>query len=437
MHLNKIVKNVQKVSTIILAGGQGTRLFPLTKTRCKPAVVFGGRYRLIDVPISNSLNSRLRKIFVISQYFSQSLNEHIVNTFSLDHFQGSKIEMLTPEEKIDKKNWYEGTADAVRKNLKTLLQTPTEYFLILSGDQLYNMDLSSMLDFAQKHHADLTVATLPVQKKDASRMGILKINEDQEIVDFVEKPKDPAVLMQYKLQEDLMPKELKHYKAGKDNGALFLASMGIYVFKRDALISLLEEDPREDFGKHLIPTQIKKGRSYAFCHKGYWEDIGTIKSFYDANLALTTNSIDLNLYSEAAPIYAQAQNLPSSRIVNTKMTDSLICEGSIIFADEISHSMIGLRSFIDKGTVIKDSIIMGNQYYSPPNQNAQNLPDHFGIGKNCLIQNAIIDEHTWVGDNVKLTNKQGLQEYEGDGIYIRDGIIVVPAGTELPNGFEL
>ncbi|MCB1110607.1 MAG: NTP transferase domain-containing protein, partial [Chlamydiia bacterium] len=289
-----------RVACVILAGGQGTRLFPLTQHRCKPAVNFGGRYRLIDVPISNSLNSNMNHIFVISQYFSSSLNQHIKETYLLDQFQGGSLNLLTPEERPEGKIWYQGTADAVRQNLEALTQTPIDYFLILSGDQLYNMDLQAMVEFAYDQDADLTIAALPVDQVSAPRLGLLNIDPDYRIIDFQEKPKDPAVLEKFKLSDDFV-KEHDIY-CGKP--PCFLASMGIYVFKKDVLISLLQEDTREDFGKHMIPTQLKRGNASAFLYQGYWEDIGTISSYYDANLALTTNSLGLNLYNEVLPIYA-------------------------------------------------------------------------------------------------------------------------------------
>ena len=262
------------VATIILAGGQGTRLFPLTEKRCKPAVCFGGRYRLIDIPISNSINSGIKQIYVISQYFSSSLNHHIKETFSLDPIQGGAIHFLYPEENENGMSIYQGTADAIRKNLPAFESCTSEYFLILSGDQLYNMDLFSMIEFTKKKNADLTIATLPVTKKEAHRMGLLKINQDEDILEFYEKPQEPAILDHYQLDA----KFLSSKGLAKTTEPHYLGSMGIYVFKKEALFRLLKEDNREDFGKYLIPNQIKKGKSAAFYYNGYLEDIGTISS---------------------------------------------------------------------------------------------------------------------------------------------------------------
>jgi glucose-1-phosphate adenylyltransferase len=422
-----------RVACVILAGGQGTRLFPLTMHRCKPAVSFGGRYRLIDIPISNSLNSKMNNIFVISQYFSSDLINHIKETYRLDHFQGGSLVFLNPEERTTGKIWYKGTADAVRKNLEHLMKLPIDYFLILSGDQLYNMDLKAMVSFAKRKGADLTIATLPVEKAEASRLGLLKIDKESRIIDFHEKPKDPTTLGKLQLSDQFIDDQaIKNITC-----PCFLASMGIYVFKRDVLLSLLKEDFRDDFGKHIIPSQIKDGKSYAFLHQGYWEDIGTISSFYEANLALTTNSLGIDLYNEVLPIYARNHHLPGSRIHKTRVTDSLICDGSIVHAEEIKNSVIGIRGVINKGTIIRNSIILGNEYYTAPDGEEGSAKQKFEIGEHCLIEKTIIDENVTIGNKVTLTNQKDLKKYDGDGIFIRDGIIVIPSGTTLPDNFTL
>ena len=411
------------VATIVLAGGQGTRLFPLTANRCKPAVAFGGRYRLIDIPISNSLNSKIRQIFVISQYFASDLHQHITSTYQLDRFREGGIELLTPQETPEGKNWYKGTADAVRQNLDFLLKTPAEYFLILSGDQLYNMDLVRMIQFAKKEDADLVIAALPVKEAEARRMGLLKIDSASRITDFYEKPQEAAQLKYFQLPEKADP---PHY----------LGSMGIYVFKRSAIASLAEETG-DDFGKHLIPTLIKKSKSSAFVYDGYWEDIGTVASYYQANLALTTQRNCLDTYNENNPIFSQPYNIPGAMIRGTKVKNSIISQGAIVEAEEITHSVVGIRSQIGKGTIIRDSIIIGNRFYHPPEHLRAQLPTHLTIGQNCLIEKAIVDEHTSIGNHVQLINKQNIQKMDGDGIYIREGIIIVMPGTSLPDGFIL
>jgi len=412
---------------VILAGGQGTRLFPLTQNRCKPAVNFGGRYRLIDVPISNSLNAKMNHIFVISQYFSSGLNEHIQKTYPLDHFQGGSLTLLSPEERCEGRVWYQGTADAVRKNLDALMQLPTDYFLILSGDQLYNMDLETMVNFAFEKDADLTIGALPIGYSEASRFGLLNIDANSSVVDFQEKPTDPEILKRFQLSDNFVIKN----DILCSSPPCFLASMGIYVFKKKALLALLEEDPREDFGKHMIPTQLKKGGVTAFLHQGYWEDIGTIASFYEANLALTTQSLGLNLYDELLPIYAHNHHLPGARLTNTKVSHSIICDGSLLEAEKISHSIVGMRSVIKKGSCLERSILVGNSSYASYKESRL----RYEIGENCHIENAIIDQDVTIGNHVTLTNKKQLTHYDGEGIYVRDGIIIVTSKTVVPDHF--
>jgi glucose-1-phosphate adenylyltransferase len=328
---------------------------------------------------------------------------------------------------------YEGTADAIRKNLASFKKCNSNYFLILSGDQLYNMDLFSMITFSKKKNADLTIAALPVRESEAKRMGLLKIDNTGDVLDFYEKPTDPKVLKQYRLEDNFL--ESRNIPVNKEHH--YLGSMGIYVFKREALFHLLENYPEADFGKHLIPAQISRGKTAAFYYNGYWEDIGTISSYYTATLALTNNHLGLDLYNEALPIFSNSVYLPCARITNTKVEHSILSQGSIIEAKEISHSMLGLRSIVKKGTVIKHSIIIGNQFYSPPNSLKDALPESFTIGEDCHIERAILDEHVKIGNRVQLVNKNKLQHYDGPGIFIRDGIIVVSSGTVLPDDFVL
>ncbi len=421
-----------KVACVILAGGKGTRLHPLTSSRAKPGVTFGGHYRLVDIPISNALNAQLRNIYVLAQYYSSSLSSHIKETFQLDHYQSSRLVMLTPEETPEGKIWFEGTADAVRKNIDYLLHTPIDYVIILSGDQLYNMDLSAMLQFAKEKDADLTIATLPVGEDVAPRMGIMEVNDAFDIIDFVEKPEEQSVREKLVLSAPFV----KKHKISVEHSPAYLASMGIYLFKKDVLISLLQEDPREDFGKHLIPTQMKKGKTAAFLYQGYWEDIGTVKSFYEANLALTRNELNLNLYDEASPIYSNTPPLPSARVVGTRVLDSIVCQGAIVHAKEVTNSIIGVRSQIGEGCVVRDSIIQGNQYYESPVEQLGDSLRQYRIGKNCHFEKVIIDENVTIGDNVRLTNASNLTEYDSDTLFVRDGIIVVPSGAIIPDNFS-
>ena len=418
----------ENIGSIVLAGGKGTRLYPLTINHSKPAVCFGGRYKLIDIPISNSLNSNIRQIFVICQYLSSEIQHHLSKTYQFDNFFPGRLDVLTPEERPNKERvFFEGTADAVRKNIDTILELPVDYFLILSGDQLYNIDFQKMFEFAKKKDADLTIASISVKEKDAIRLGLLKIDSSAKIVDFFEKPQEKEILNKFKMPSSFIEKH-------KCEKSPYLGSMGIYIFKRRALIDLLNEDPREDFGKHLIPTQLKKGKAFSFIYDGYWEDIGTIKSFYDANIALCNTKCGLKTYDERNPIFTNAHHLPGAKIKNTKITESIICEGSIIEADEITNSMIGLRSRIKKGCKIRNSILLGNSTYSNPKK--QDSLDVFEVLENTLIENAIIDERVKIGKNVKLINKNKLKEYDSDKLYVRDSIIVVTSNTYIEDGFE-
>jgi glucose-1-phosphate adenylyltransferase len=427
-------KSPIQVATIVLAGGQGTRLHPLTEHHSKPAVSYGGRYRLIDIPISNSINSDFRQIFVIAQYLSAELQHHVSQTYQFDHFNPGSVDVLTPQENEDGvRQWFTGTADAVRKNLPTILKSTAEYFLILSGDQLYNINFQSMVAFAQKNDADLTIATLPVFKKDAKRMGLLQIAGDGNITDFVEKPQDDAVIDRFQIPKNLC----EEWNVKDHNKPCYLGSMGIYVFKRQTLIDLLTQDPRDDFGFHLIQTAVSKGKTFSFLYHGYWEDIGTVASYYEANLMLTDSKQGLNTYDETNPIYTRSTYLPGPRIESTHITKSIICEGSIIEAKEITHCVIGLRSRIRTGSIIRDTVMMGNHLYMPPIIAGKEQLDDYGIGENCLIEKAIIDEHVRIGNNVKLINEKKLDRYDGQGIFIRDGIIIVTAGAVLPDGFVL
>lgn len=396
------------VASVILAGGKGERLFPLTINHSKPAMIYGGRYRLIDIPVSNSLNSNINEIFVLAQYLPKELEDHLRETYQFSSPLQGNIDFLTPETINGKTLSFEGTADAIRKSLKKILKNSFEYLLVLSGDQLYNIDFNDMLRFSVEKNADLTIATLEVEKKDAKRFGILKINEQSTVIDFIEKPNEKEVLEKFKLK--------------KENQEKYLASMGIYIFKRKVLENLLMEKGN-DFGKNLIPLQFKKGNTAAYVYEGYWEDIGTIESYYNANKALTVSST--LQYDEFHPIYFKKNYLPGTKINNTLLENSIICEGSLIEAKTIKNSIIGLRSLIKSGTVILDSIIMGNSDYK--NQK-------FSIGENCFIKKTIIDENVVIGNNVSLTNKQNLLKYEGEGIYVRDGIIVVT--KNLPHNFE-
>lgn len=418
--------DMSRIAAIILGGGQGTRLFPLTQSRCKPAISFGGRYRLIDVPISNSVNSGCHKIFIITQFLSSSLHQHIFNTYRHDIFSSGFLELLPVEEKPSQKEWFQGTADAVRQNLDYFIETPVDYFLILSGDQLYNMDFQEMVRLAKSSDADVIVAALPINASEAKRMGVLKINQQQFITEFCEKPQEDEKLQNLRQPIDDLTTPEKP----------FLGSMGIYLFKREALIRFLSHKEHADFGKHLIPAAVKEGKAAAYLNQGYWEDIGTVGSFYEANMALTKSEPDFDCYDEHWPVYSNRYNLPGPKIFNTTIKNSIICEGCIVEADSVTHSILGPRTVIKSGCIIRDTYIMGNDFYIPPIHTSR-IPEQLHIDENCVIQKAILDKHVHLGKGVKLINKHNLDHYDGGDIFIRDGVIVVPRGISIPDGFIL
>ncbi len=430
--------SLDQVAVIILGGGEGTRLKPLTQTRCKPAISFGGRYSLIDIPISHSLTTGLKKIYVIGQYLAYSLQKHLFQTFYNHGISQNQIQLLVPEERSGEKIWYHGTADAIRQNLKYFSDISADYFLILSGDQLYNINFQTMINFGLEVDAGMLIAAQPVNKKEAMRMGLLKIEYGgSRIFDFYEKPQDDATLERFYTDEYTL--KLLGYEGG--HGKHYLGSMGIYLFKRQTLFELLKADSRDDFGKHLIHTQMKNENVHAFLYDGYWEDIGTIESYYHANLALTRLGDDrkkgLQCYDEKGLIITKSYNLPGAKVSNCTLDRVILCEGSVIEGKEITHSVIGVRSVIDSGSVVRDSIILGNDYYQRAPIAAGEPIFRPGIGKNCIIEKAIIDENVSIGDNVLLQNRHGHLNFDSkDGlIVVRDGIMVIPRGTTIPSNY--
>lgn len=416
--------DMNRVGTIILAGGQGSRLYPLTRTNCKPAMTFGGKYRLIDVPMSNSIHSGCHKIFIVTQFLSKSLHDHIFKTYRPGLFTKGFVEVLSVEEKPQTKTWFQGTADAIRQNIDYLTEVPVDYFLILSGDQLYHMNYQKMMQVALQTNADLVIAALPVEESQTKRFGILKINQNNFITHFIEKPADKTLLEGMQITDE------------KQSTPSYLGSMGIYLFKRKALLQLLLKDMREDFGKHLIPTMIEKGSVAAYLHEGYWEDVGTIESYYQANMTLIEDQPRFNWHDENFPLMTYSHNLPPPKIGHCQIKNSIICEGSVIEAEEVSGSILGPRTRIKKGSVIRDSYIIGNDFYHS-REAKDSASENLQIGENCRIERAIIDKHVCIGNNVTLINKNKLDQYSSDEIFIRDGIIVVPRGSCLPNGFVL
>jgi len=408
-----------KTVAIILGGGTGSRLYPLTMDRSKPAVPIAGKYRLIDIPISNCLNSDIRKMFVATMYNSASLNKHIKNTYHFDMFSSGFVDIMAAEQTRESKDWFQGTADAVRQTLPRLKKIDYDYVLILSGDQLYNMDFEAILEYHVTQKADLTVATIPVNAKDATAFGIMKVDEKGMIGSFVEKP--PA--SEVEQWKSVLPE--KYTDIGKD----YLASMGIYVFNKKTMQRLFDENAKSnDFGKDIIPYAVSK-EDYAvasYPYDGYWADIGTISSFLEANLKLTDFLPRFQLYNNQKKIYTHARMLSPSKLFGTRLTHGLISDGCICHAAEITRSVVGIRSRIGQGTIIEGSIIMGNDYYQTVDDLTQ-LPDNelLGIGNNCVIKNAIIDKNARVGHNVTIIGGEGLEDIETDTYCIREGIIIL------------
>lgn len=417
-----------KMVSVILGGGAGTRLFPLTDKRSKPAVPIGGKYRLIDIPISNCINSGVKRMFVLTQFNSASLNQHIKNTFQFDMFSKGFVDILAAEQTRGNESWFQGTADAVRQCMHHLKDHEHDYILILSGDQLYQMDFEKLARNHIAQGADLTIATIPVVAKDASGFGIMKVKADGFIDSFIEKPKG-NVLKDWK--SEVSPENKKDKKD-------YLASMGIYIFNKKALKKLFNENENSvDFGKEIIPHAITSGYKVAsYSYDGYWEDIGTIRSFYEANLALTDNVPAFNLFDNQQIVFTRARLLGPSKIFGTKLSKSVLSEGCILHAKAISGSIIGIRSRIGKRTVIKDSVVFGNDYYEKleeiTDKKRKSIP--MGIGEDCIIEEAIIDKNVHIGKGVIIRGGSRLKDKQTDTYCIVDGVVVVKKGASIKAG---
>ncbi|MBX7209930.1 MAG: glucose-1-phosphate adenylyltransferase [Verrucomicrobiaceae bacterium] len=412
---------------IIMGGGAGTRLFPLTKDRAKPAVPLAGKYRLVDIPISNCINSGVRQVYVLTQYNSASLNRHISRAYKFDLFGRSFVEILAAQQTPEGTEWYQGTADAVRQNIKTFLQGNWDYFLILSGDQLYRMDFRKVMTQHLASKADITIATLPCDEARAKSFGIMQSDAEGLIHEFVEKPKDPAVLEKFR-----MPLETVRNLGLAEQEPHFQASMGIYVFNRAALIDALDND-FNDFGKDIIPAMIKKHRVCAYNFQGYWEDIGTIRSFFEANLDLCRLVPQYDFFDSLAPIYTHARFLPATKINGAAIREALISDGCIISDAHIETAILGVRSIVETGTTIRESIIMGADYYAGAAHRDNTRPPP-GIGRNCRIERTIIDKNVHIGDNVVITPGGKPAHMDEKLFCIRDGILVIPKDTVIPAG---
>lgn len=412
---------------LILGGGQGSRLYPLTHHRSKPAVPIAGKYRLIDIPISNCINSGVRRMFVLTQFNSASLNRHIKNTYHFDSFHSGFVDILAAEQTPQSEKWFQGTADAVRQSMHHLSQHDYDYVLILSGDQLYQMDFKQMAEEHIRKNAELTIATLPVNAKEATEFGIMKVDTEGYISEFIEKPK-ADVLPLWKSPVD---------KVNTKKGKVYLASMGIYIFNRKTLEQLFKENPEAtDFGKGIIPASIQGHRKVAaYQYDGYWTDIGNISSFFEANLALCDPIPQFNLFDNFKQVYTRPRSLAPSKIFGTKMNQSVIAEGSIIHASKIERCVIGIRSRIGKKTTLKNCIVMGNDFYQTLEEivlQKDEIP--MGIGENCHIENAILDKDCRIGNNVKIVGHASLKDEETEHYTIKQGIVVVKKKAVIANG---
>jgi glucose-1-phosphate adenylyltransferase len=423
--------STHNVLAVILGGGRGTRLFPLTKDRAKPAVPLGGKYRLVDIPISNCINSGLVRIYLLTQFNSASLHRHISQSYKFDHFSAGFVEILAAEQTLTDDSWYEGTADAVRKNLIHFQNNAFDYMLVLSGDQLYRMDYRTLLRHHVARQADITVATIPVERKSVPGFGIMKMNEELRITDFVEKPKDRAVQDAFKL-----PQEWYSRLEINSQEDLFLASMGIYVFNRQALFDLLTE-ANQDFGKHVIPNALSTRRVNAYVFQGVWEDIGTIRSFFDCSLELTAELPRFNMFDMTAPVYTRPRFLPSSKINGGNIEQSLVSDGCIINHCTIRQSILGLRSVVSRGCHIQRTVLMGHDFYESLESVAQHQAagqPRMGIGENTRIENAIIDKNARVGDNCVLSPAGKPKDMDHPLCFIRDGVLIIPKNGLVPHG---
>lgn len=412
------------VLCVIMGGGQGARLYPLTKVRAKPAVPIFGRYRLIDIPVSNCLNSGLNNIYILTQFNSESLNKHISRSYKIDPFSKGFVEIIAADQSMDNTDWFQGTADAVRRSLKHFNDPSYKYILVLSGDQLYKMDLRDLVRFHIEKDSEITISCNPVAPEDVSELGIMGITENNRINKFHEKPKDSHSV------SDMMVK-----KGGK---GFFLGSMGIYLFNRDALIDILKKNPKTDFGKEIIPDSFSNKRTYAFVYNGYWRDIGTIRSFYNENLALTEDIPPLDMFDENWLFFTRTRYLPPAKINSSHIVKSLIAEGAIIQnGAKLRHSVIGIRSRINTNSSVEDSIVIGNDFYETLDDirynHSKGIP-LLGVGENCVVRKAIIDKNVRIGDRTKIINHKRVQEYEGENYCIKDGIVIVEKNVIIPPG---
>lgn len=423
-----------RVISLILGGGRGTRLYPLTKSRSKPAVPIAGKYRLIDIPVSNCIHSGLHRIFVVTQFNSVSLHRHIYNTYKFDPFEGGFVEILAAQQTMESENWYQGTADAVRRNIPYFTEKDYDLVLILSGDQLYRMDFQEMIKTHVENKAVVTIAALPVPESEARSCGIMRIQADGRVIDFEEKPKTQEKLNRVRTDPNWLDK-----LGLKAQGRPYLASMGIYVFNRKTLVDLLNSSTATDFGHELLPQTIAQQRVQAHLFDGYWEDIGTVGAFHQANIDLTLDHPPFDFTHGEQPIFTRPRFLPSSRIMGATVRNSLICDGCVIGRGSvIENSVIGVRSVIGDNVTIRDSYLMGADWYEQPHELRSNPGEgivNLGVGAGSVIERAIVDKNARIGKNVKVLNETGVVDSEEAATHvIRDGVVVVPKQTVLREG---
>lgn len=428
MKTNKDIND--KCISLILGGGVGSRLYPLTKERSKPAVPIGGKYRLIDIPISNCLNSGLRRIYVLTQYNSASLNKHIKNTFSFDRFSSAFVDIMAAEQTKENYNWFQGTADAVRQSMRNLINDDFEYILILSGDQLYHMDFEAFINNHMETDADVSIATIPCNAKQATAFGIMKVAATGKIERFIEKP-----------SADLLPEWTSEVSDKlKGEGRNHLASMGIYIFKKEVIIQMLEKyQDAIDFGKEIIPSSLSDNLNVqGYMYDGYWEDVGDIKDYFEANLEMAGDAPRFTLFDKMNTVYTRGRMLPPSKVFGSTISKSLIAEGSLIYAKEITNSIVGIRSWIGAGTVIHNCYVIGNDSYPDlASLTAKSVSQMEGIGANCRIENAIIDKHVQIGDGCTIIGDDSLEDIETEHYCIRKGLIVINKKARIPAGTKI
>ncbi|MBN1405336.1 MAG: glucose-1-phosphate adenylyltransferase [Candidatus Omnitrophica bacterium] len=406
---------MREILCVVLGGGRGTRLYPLTKDRSKPAVPFAGQYRLIDIPVSNCLNSGFNNVYVLTQFNSESLNKHIARTYQLDPYTKGFVEIMAADQSAESTDWFQGTADAVRRCLKHFNNPHIKYVLVLSGDQLYKMDFTKLLNFHLEKKSQVTIACNPVPVKQISEFGIMGIDKNGRINNFVEKPEDEA--------------RIKKMQVDTDGKKFYLVSMGIYLFEKETLREILTKSKKADFGREVIPESFSNKLTYAYIYDGYWRDIGTIKTFYEENLRFTEKVSPMDLFDEQWQFFTRPRYLASARVIDSKLDRVVLSGASILDKCAVSHSIVGLRSRIREGAQIEDSIIMGADFCEP-----ESVKPAMGIGKNCIIKNAIIDKNARIGDNSKIINQKNLTEFKGDLYSIRDSIVIIPKNTIIPSG---